>query len=282
MATQANIQLTVAAVDIYGRLNLAWVGPDKVWHGPVPASGGLFPPGASVAMDYQASMDQLNILAIDKAGAVNVMWTHLLEHWQGPAPIAVTPPGFAPPGGHVATEHRDSFNRLDAFVVDSSGAVNLIWTHGLDPWQGPERKTAPGFAPPGAPIATEHQASMDQLDALVVDNTGALNVLWVHKLDPWLGPGAMTPAGFAPPGAHIAMGHPGSIDQLDALVVGNDGAIRVLTAHGLEHWSEARRISPTTFPAGAPLAVGHQSDKELNLLAVDTSGHLSVSWQNSP
>lgn len=283
LATQANIQLTAAAVDIYGRLNLAWVGPDGLWHGPVPLSANVFPPGAAVAMEHQQSMDQLNILAVDKAGAVNVAWTHLLEPWEGPAPIAVTPPGFAPPGGHIAVEHQDSFDRLDALVVDSTGAVSLIWTRGLDPWQGPERKTARGFAPPGAPIAMEHQVSMDQLDALVVDNTGALNVLWVPKLDKrWLGPGAMTPPGFTPPGAHIAMGHPASMDQLDALIVDTDGAINVLSAHGLERWSEAGRISPTTFPAGAPVAVAHQSDKELDLLAVDGSGRLSVSWVNSP
>jgi len=76
------------------------------------------------------------------------------------------------------------------------GAVNVLWVNGLGPWQGPVPLTAKGFAQPGTLVALNYQASMNQLDAVVVGLDGAVNVLWVNGLGPWQGPVPLTAKGF--------------------------------------------------------------------------------------
>jgi hypothetical protein len=133
-------------------------------------------------------------------------------------------------------------NQLDALSVDNTGAVAVRWVNGLGTWNAPVRLTGAGFAPPGAPLALACQASMNQLDALFVDSTGALNVLWVNGLGTWSGPARLTGAGFAPPGATVALAHQASNNQLDALSVDNTGAVAVRWVNGLGTWNAPVRL----------------------------------------
>jgi hypothetical protein len=88
----------------------------------------------------------------------------------------------------VALAPQVSINQLDVAVVDSTGAVSVAWVFGQGQWQGPIAITKPGFAPAGAPIAFNHQVSMNQLDDAVVDNTGEVSVAWVFGDNQWQGP----------------------------------------------------------------------------------------------
>jgi hypothetical protein len=123
---------------------------------------------------------------------------------------------------------------------------------------------------------------MDQLDALVVDRFGAVQVMWVHGLEGWQGPQPLTAPNFTQPGAHIALDHQGSMDQLDALVVDRSGAINVLWVNGLANWAGPARISPSTFGPGASIAMAGASAKRLTALAVDTTGRINVMWVMGP
>jgi hypothetical protein len=268
-------QLTAVAVDMFGQFNVGWSVMGEAWEGPVPITGPDFPPGAAVSLAYQGSTHQLDALLVDNHGAVNVLWVADDGTWAGPQPL--TRPDFARPGAHIALGHQGSTDQLDALVVDNHGALNVLWTYKLEPWAGPKLISPTGFAPPGAHIALGHQGSTDQLDALVVDNHGALNVLWTYKLEPWAGPERISPTGFAPPGACLAVGHQWSGDQLDALVVDNHGALNVLWTYKLEPWAGPARISPTTFPPGSPIAAA-QHNGQLRALVVDTAGRLNISW----
>jgi hypothetical protein len=94
--------------------------------------------------------------------------------------------------GRVALAHQGSMDQLDALLVNAKGAVNVMWVVGGGNWQGPVALTKAGFAHSGASIALAHQLSIDQLDALLVDANGAVNVMWVVGEGKWQGPVALT------------------------------------------------------------------------------------------
>jgi hypothetical protein len=132
---------------------------------------------------------------------------------------------------------------LDAFVVDSSGALQVLWVIGGGEWQGPARLTNLEFAPPGAAVTVAHQGTMGQLDAFVVDRSGALQVLWVIGGGQWQGPVAMTNPGIAPAGSAVAVANQGTTNQLDAFVVDNSGAMQVLWVIGGGQWQGPVRLT---------------------------------------
>ena len=161
-----------------GAINVMWVIGGDAWQGPVALTApNTAPPGAPVALHHQVGSDQLDAVFVDMNGAVNVMWVIGGDAWQGP--VALTAPNTAPPGAPVALHHQVGPHQLDAVFVDVNGAVNVMWVIGGDAWQGPVALTGPNTAPPGAPVALHHQVGPHQLNAVFVNDTGALNVMWV-------------------------------------------------------------------------------------------------------
>jgi hypothetical protein len=279
-AHQTNMnQLDCLLMDKSGALQVVWVVGEGQWQGPARlTNAGFAPPQASVALAHQGTMSQLDALLVDSGGALQVLWALGEGNWQGPARL--TNPGFAPAGAPVAVAHQTTMNQLDAFVVDRSGALQVLWVVGGGKWQGPARLTNPSFAPPQASVAVAHQGTMNQLDALLVDGGGALQVLWALEEGQWQGPARLTNLGFAPPGAAVAVAHQGTMNQLDAFVVDSGGALQVLWVIGGGQWQGPVRLtSPGFAPPGAPMAVAHQGTLgQLDVLMVDNSGALQVLW----
>lgn len=272
-------QLDALLVDNTGAVSVMWVVGEGAWQGPAQLTGpGFAPPGACIGLSYQSSMNQLDALLVDNHGAVSVMWVAGGGAWQGP--VQLTGPGFAAPGGCVTLAHQISMNQLDALLVDNSGAVSVMWTVGEGVWQGPVGLTQPGFAPPGGQIALAHQSSLDQLDALLVDNSGAVQVMWVSGAGAWQGPAQLTGGGFAPAGGSIALSHQTSMDQLDAVLVDNGGAVQVMWVNGEGAWQGPAQLTGGAFALpGASIALAHQASmNQLDALLVDSNGTVSVLW----
>ncbi|MFF9898262.1 hypothetical protein, partial [Streptomyces longispororuber] len=109
---------------------------------------------------------------------------------------------------------------------------------------------------------TGRQAN-DQLDVFVVAQDGALYVLWEANNGPWSDPIALTPKNFAPPGGGVTAVDQDDRDdedfhQLNALLVGNDGALYVLWEQNNEPWSGPDRITDAGFAQpGAALSAVH-------------------------
>ena len=235
-------QLDAVFVGANGAINVMWVIGGDAWQGPVALTApNTAPPGAPVALHHQVGSDQLDAVFVDMNGAVNVMWVIGGDAWQGP--VALTAPNTAPPGAPVALHHQVGPHQLDAVFVDVNGAVNVMWVIGGDAWQGPVALTGPNTAPPGAPVALHHQVGPHQLNAVFVNNTGALNVMWVLGGDAWQGPVAVTPPQQAVPGAPVCLHHQASSDQLDALFVDGNGAVNVIWVQGGGVWSGPVAIS---------------------------------------
>jgi uncharacterized membrane protein YccF (DUF307 family) len=156
------------------------------------------------------------------------------DAWQGP--VGLTLPNTAAPGAPVALHHQIGPHQLDAVFVDRNGAVNVMWVVDAGAWQGPVGLTLPDTAPPGGQIALHHQVDSRQLDAVFVDRTGVVNVMWVVDAGVWQGPVGLTPPNTAPPGAPVALHHQAGPNQLDALFVDANGVVNVMWVVGDGAW----------------------------------------------
>ena len=131
-------------------------------------------------------------------------------------------------------------------------------------------------------------------------NDGAVWVTFTVDDGPWTDgiggrtPFRVSPAGFAPPGAPLAVATQRGGHQLDVFTVGNDGAVWVTFSVDDGPWTDGDngrhplRISPASpayiggrqlLPPGAPLAVATQrGGRQLDVFAVGNErcrvGHL--------
>jgi hypothetical protein len=131
---------------------------------------------------------------------------------------------------------------------------------------------------PASEIAVIGQTTT-QLDLLTVGDDGSLVVSWEANGSPWQSPPvSITAPGFAPPGGGVAFARQ-SDHQIDAFVVGNDGAIYVTWVVDLGVWAQPVRLTATGFARpGAHLTTAHQSPTQLDLFVVDATGAVRVMW----
>jgi hypothetical protein len=63
-----------------------------------------------------------------------------IENWGADknAPTAISPPGLAQAGGHLAASQQfGNASRTDVFVVSTDGATEVLWVQGGGGWNGP-------------------------------------------------------------------------------------------------------------------------------------------------
>src|SRR5205807_2500614 len=144
------------------------------------------------------------------------------------------------------------------------------------------------FGPPAGPPTPEPVVSSrqfgiaNQTDVFDVAANGAVEVSWVQGTGGWNGHVPISSPGLAPVGAHLAVSQQlGIPDQTDVLVVGKDGATRVLWVDGAGHWNGPLAISPAGLaPAGAGLTASAQFGvpNQTDVFAVGNDGAARVLW----
>jgi len=183
-------------------------------------------------------------------------------------------------GSRLAFERQGEGDQVTCVFVGNDGGVYVMWTVAPAAWADPVRLTAPNMAPPGAPVALHHQIGPNQLDAVVVDNNGVVNVMWVVGIGAWQGPVGLTPPNTAPPGAAVALHHQTGPQQLDAMFVGTNGAINVMWVVDAGAWQGPVGLTPpNTAPPGATVALHHQiGPQQLDAVFVGSNGAINVMW----
>ncbi|PKV90169.1 hypothetical protein [Streptomyces sp. TLI_146] len=252
---QSERQIDAFVVDNDGRLWVTWwnyTTPSSAQRAPLTPAG-FAPAGADLATGAQAN-DQRDVFVVGNDGVLYVLWEANNSAWSQPIPL--TPARFAPPGAALATG-RQANDQLDVFVVGNDGVLYVLWEANNSAWSQPIPLTPARFAPPGAALATGRQAN-DQLDVFVVGNDGVLYVLWEANNSAWSQPIPLTPARFAPPGGGVtSVTQPAEdgFQQLDAFVVGNDGALYVTWEQNNSRWADPVRIAGPGFAApGVPVS----------------------------
>lgn len=239
--------------------------------------------------------------AIDTEWPDNSRADHVVQKFQAATNqyVPVGSPYLPHAGAPVATIMQTA-GQNDLFAMGRGGALWVywenggVWSDGTSGRSGPAAITPAHFAPPLAHVATTPQ-NANQLDAFLVGNDGAGYVTWEDNNGRWAdggpgqpGPARITPAGLAPPGSSIALANQ-TASQLDAFVVGNDGAGYVTWEINNGRWADGSpgapspaRITPLHFaPAGAGIAAIKQNDNQLDAFVVANNGAVHVTWEDN-
>src|SRR5205814_1209900 len=153
----------------------------------------------------QFGLNQTDVFSVASNGAVQVRWVQGAGNWNGP--LAISPPGLAPPGAHLAVSNQFGLpNQTDEFVVDNNCPAQVLWVQGAGNWTAPLASGPPWLAPPDTPLLrSTPQGGLNQTDVFGVATNGAAQVLWVQGAGNWNGPLANSPPGLAPSGAGLAV-----------------------------------------------------------------------------
>jgi hypothetical protein len=177
---------------------------------------------------------QTDVFGVAADGALTVTWATGRSEW---ATAALTAAGFAPPGAAIATSPQYGVaDQTDVFVTGRNGAVELLWASGDGVWHSAP-VSAPGFALPGAALATSPQYGVaGQTDVFVTGANGAVDLLWASGQGVWRS-APISAVGFALPGAALATSPQyGVAGQTDVFVTGRNGAVDLLWATGQGSW----------------------------------------------
>jgi hypothetical protein len=235
--------------------------------------------------DLSSQIAETDVFFVDPHGNLRMAWVRGSGTWR--PPVQLGPPGILPPGAPLASSLQFGTVRLDVFVVDRAGALNVLsrWVDVGDPnlLAGRSLISPPHHFPRGAHLAVSPQFGVpDQMDVFLVDNKGALNVAWLVNGGSWNAPVAISPPGYFPRKAAVAVSNQyGIADQTDVFAIDRDGALNVAWVVGGGVWNGPVRISQCgRFPPGAPVVASNQFGlpDQTDVFAVDCEGALNVAW----
>jgi hypothetical protein len=275
-----NEQLEVLTVDASGALTLRWKENNNAWNSPVALTGpGFAPAGAPVATAFYPPNNQLEAFVAGSDGAVYVIWKAQNDAWS--EPVALTEPGFVSAGVPLSVAYYPPNEQLELFAVDRNGAVQLLWKAQNGSWNSPVALTANAFAPPGASLTSVYYPPNDQLEVLVVDWSGSVNVIWKAQNGNWNAPVALTDPGVALLGTSLAGVYYPVNEQLEVLFVDRWGAVNVLWKAQNEAWNAPAGLTAQgTAAPGSPIAtVYYPANDQLEAFFVDVSGALNVLYK---
>lgn len=209
---------------------------------------------------------------------------------------------LAEPGAHNAafwTGVQEGGQQLNVAFVARDGAPWTTWVFGLGRWATPRALGPPRWAPSGASIAVgatrgrhldlspDDPSGADpigittELGLFAVGHDAGLTVCYVGGIGDLVsrGPESIGPRRLAPPGAHVVTAQQGH-DQLTVLFVGWDERLYAAWVGRDGHWTGPQRVLPDGLDVepGAPLAVAHQGERQLDVFYVDREGVLHVVW----
>ncbi|MDP9070082.1 MAG: hypothetical protein M3N68_02100 [Actinomycetota bacterium] len=183
-------------------------------------------------------------------------------------------------GRSVAAAYYPPNEQLEVFFLDGNGALNVLWKAQGEPWHSAVALTAPGFAPPGAPLAAAYYPLNEQLEVFTVGGDGAVKGIWKAQNSPWRPPFTLTGGGFAPPGAHLAAAFYPPNNQLELFVVDRDGTVNVIWKAQNGAWNPPVGLQAGFGAPGAPLAVAYQPlNEQLEVFAVGDDGSVRGIWK---
>lgn len=232
--------------------------------------------GGHLAVAVQADR-QLDLFVVDKRPTVFLAL--------GPAPwrgwLDLSPLGAAPAGAPLAAVHQPPNDQLDLLFAGSGGRLVSSWVLGTRSWQGGFAIGTQRIAPPGAHLAVAIQPPNDQLSAFVVGDDEALYASWELNNGPWEIPAAFTKPKTAPAGSPLVAVRQPPNDQLDVLVIGNDGALVLFWELDNGHWQGPIVVAPAAFaPPGGHIAATRQPpNDQLDVFAVGNDGALAMCWE---
>ncbi|MEO8062895.1 MAG: hypothetical protein ABI821_09110 [Pseudomonadota bacterium] len=275
-----NTQVEVFGIDAHGAIRGMWKHENFFWEASFNLSGpGTAPPGAPLAAVWQPLNEQLEVFTVSPNGQLLVSWKAHNGRWLGPNTISR--PNFAPPGAHVTAVFQPVNNQLEVFAIDPAGAVRLVWKVQNGKWQESVALTAPGAAPPGAPITAVWQPLNEQLEVFWIGTDGALRGIWKQHNGRWQPPFTLSPAGFTNPRARIAAVWQPLNEQLELFVVDKAGGINVIWKAHNGRWFAPYVLGGPQIarPGGDIVAAFDAQTGRMQVVTAGNHGELIHAWK---
>ncbi|GHF40213.1 hypothetical protein HNQ07_001633 [Deinococcus metalli] len=236
-----NNQLEVLFIGSNGALNVLWKAQNGSWNGPAALSGpGQAPSGAGISAAFYPLNNQLEVMFAGNDGGIGLAWKAQNGKWNGPFGIA--PPNQMPAGGRITLQYYPLNNQFEAFFVDNSGRVNVLWKAQNGKWNGPAAISGPGTGVPGGSIVGSFYPLNNQLEVFTVGPNGAVNIVWKAQNGAWNRPFALAPAGAARPGSPIAVRYQTIANQLEVFYSDPGGLLNLIFKAQNGAWNRPFRL----------------------------------------
>ncbi len=276
-------QTDLFAIDGLGQLGVFYSFESGHWRSSKPLGAeGMADPGAPVAASQHFGIDnQTDVFLVDQNGELNVFWISADGAWSGPQAIGSGIEGNAQGANIAVSQHFGVDNRIDVFLIDKNGQLNIYWAEGSGNWNGPQPIGPKGLAHSGAPIAVSKHFGVDnKTDVFVVDTNGQLNVFSAVGSGNWSGPKTIGLSGLTRSAASlVASQRFGTNNQTDVYVVDTHGQLNVFSVIGSGAWSGPQTIGPGGLTvSGAAIAVAQKpgTTDQTEVFAFDKNGQLNI------
>jgi hypothetical protein len=281
---QGNDQLDVFFVREDGAVWVTWERGDNAWTDgldgraqPAKISPASFVRQGAHLAAAKENDNQLDLFVIRDDGAI--WFSSVIDYGLWDVWVRITPTNLFPSAAPIVAIKQNN-DQLNVFSISNQGAVLTTWRGGGGDWAPePVAVTPQNFASPTSYLAAAKQNDR-QLDVFFVRDDGAIWVTWESGDGLWTDgvhgyPKPVSTAGLAPGGAPVAAAKQGA-NQLDAFVVGNDGAIWVTWERddggwtdGMEQRPGPAQITPLGFTLpGSDLAVLARSDSHVDAFTI--------------
>jgi hypothetical protein len=185
------------------------------------------------------------------------------------------------PAPALAAVFQPINEQVEVFGIDAHGTLKDVWKQHDGFWEPSFSLSAPGLAPPGAPLSAIWYPLNEQLEVFTIAANGALTVTYKAHNGRWAPPSYITPPNFAPPGAQVAAVFQPLNNQLEVFAIDATGAVKLTWKTQNGRWQGPVALSPPgSAPTGAPIAAVWQPlNEQLEVFWVDNSGALRVVWK---
>jgi len=233
-------------------------------------------PGTGLAAVCQPLNQQREAFVANRDGTLYVLYRANDEPWQ--EPFKLSEPGLAAADGQIAAAYYPSFQTLEVFFVDQSGALNVIWKQNNGSWNEHFELTAAGFARAGAPLSVTYQPLNELLALFLFRADGSLQMVSKANNSQWSPAYEIMASGSAPVAAHIASAYWPVSDEIAVLFSDTDGALTVLEQPQQGHWTDPVRVTnPGVATPGGPVAMGYYPlGAQLEAVAATTSDDVKL------
>jgi Astacin (Peptidase family M12A) len=289
VAYPLNNQLEAFYVGNDGGIYVSWKANNGHWSEPTRLTApNIARPGGDLAAVYYAPNNQLEVLFFGNDGRLNVLWKAQNGRWN--APVGISAPNLAPAGAGIAASVYPQNQQLEALFVGNNGAVHVAWKANNGNWNAPVGISPPSVAPAGSAIALSYYPMNAQLEGFIVDNRGAVNVIWKANNGAWNRPVGITPAGFGVPGKSIAASFYPMNNQLEVVTVGANGSVNLLWKANNGGWNPPAVLAAAGAAApGGGVDIQYQPlNNQLEIFYTDKANRLGLifkaqnrNWSNA-
>lgn len=236
-----NNQLEVLFIGADGALNVLWKAQNERWNPPARISApNLAPSGSGISAAFYPLNNQLEALFAGNDGGIRVAWKSNNDAWN--APVGISPPNITPAGAGIALQYYPPNNQFEAFFVDNSGTVNVLWKAQNGAWNRPVGISPPQIGIPGKSIVASFYPPNNQLEVFTIGENGAVNLLWKAQNSSWKPLVNLTAGGAAQPGGKLGVAFQPLENQLELFYTDTSGFLGLIYKAQNRNWNPAFRL----------------------------------------